>query len=100
MSDPIQDYARAVAEAVHHAVADRFADELPFTKSDYDAIIATVPAPDVQAQVDAAARKALYQFAGWLTNREERIVLSAHDDAAPILEAVASFLITRSAKGE
>jgi hypothetical protein len=35
--------------------------------------------------------EAVYGFAGWLTTRTERTVMSASDDSAPILELVAQF---------
>ena len=35
--------------------------------------------------------EAIYGFAGWLTTREEKIVLSASDDAAPIVELIEQF---------
>lgn len=37
------------------------------------------------------AAEALYGFAGWLTSRDKRIVMSSADDAAPAAEAVAEF---------
>jgi len=45
----IDEYARAVARA-----ALRWALPLPVPPDQIDAIIASVPAPDVQAQIDAA----------------------------------------------
>jgi len=33
----------------------------------------------------------LYKFVGWLTSREERIILSSTDDAAPVTELVKEF---------
>lgn len=38
------------------------------------------------------ASEALYGFAGWLTGRDEVIVMSARDNAAPAGEAVAEFI--------
>jgi len=38
------------------------------------------------------ASEALYGFAGWLTSRDEVIVMSARDNAAPAAEAVAEFM--------
>ncbi len=35
--------------------------------------------------------EALYTFMGWLTTRNEKIVLSAADDATPAAEAVEDF---------
>ncbi len=35
--------------------------------------------------------EALYGFAGWLTSREERTVMSSSDDAAGIADLVAEF---------
>jgi len=34
----------------------------------------------------------LYGFAGWLTCREERTILSSYDNASPAAEAVAAFI--------
>lgn len=37
------------------------------------------------------AAEAVYGFVGWLTSREERTVMSAKDDCAPIAELVKRF---------
>lgn len=37
------------------------------------------------------AAEAVYGFVGWLTTREERTVMSAKDDCAPIAELIKSF---------
>jgi len=40
------------------------------------------------------ASEAVYGFAGWLTTRAEKTVMSATDDAAPIADLVAEFCKT------
>ena len=40
---------------------------------------------------ELSASEAIYSFAGWLTSRKERTVMSATDDAAPIAELVDQF---------
>lgn len=37
------------------------------------------------------AAEAVYGFVGWLTSREERTVMSAKDDCAPIAELIKRF---------
>ena len=37
------------------------------------------------------ASEALYGFCGWLTSREEKTVMAANEDAAPIANLVAAF---------
>jgi len=37
------------------------------------------------------ASEALYGFCGWLTSRDEKTIMSANDDAAPIAELVNKF---------
>jgi hypothetical protein len=37
------------------------------------------------------ASEAIYGFAGWLTTRDEKTVMSATDDSAPIADLVAEF---------
>lgn len=37
------------------------------------------------------AAEAVYGFVGWLTTREERTVMSAKDDCAPIVELIKRF---------
>lgn len=37
------------------------------------------------------ASEALFSFAGWLTSRKEKTIMSSQDDAAPIADLVAQF---------
>lgn len=45
------------------------------------------------------ASEAVYGFAAWLTTREEKTVLSATDDAAPICELVDRFCRANNLSG-
>jgi hypothetical protein len=45
--------------------------------------------------LDHIVSGAIYDFAGFLTTRDERITLSATDDAAPAADAVKAFLTLR-----
>ena len=47
---------------------------------------------DTKADLVAAA---LYDMMAWLTTREERLVLSSRDNAAPAADAVAEFIQLR-----
>ena len=38
------------------------------------------------------ASEALYGFAGWLTTRKEKTIMSSSDDAAPIAELIQRFI--------
>jgi hypothetical protein len=49
----------------------------------------------MQERLDHIAIGCLYDFMAWLTTRDEELVLSAHNDAAPAAEAVEEFLKTR-----
>ena len=40
---------------------------------------------------DMSASEAVYGFAGWLTSRSERVVMSSKDDAAAVADLVAEF---------
>jgi hypothetical protein len=40
---------------------------------------------------ELTAAEALYGFCAWLTTRDERTVMSASDDAAPIPQLIAEF---------
>ena len=41
--------------------------------------------------ITLSASEAVYGFAGWLTSREEKTVMSSSDDAAPVAELVEEF---------
>ena len=45
------------------------------------------------------AAEAVYGFVGWLTSREERTVMSAKDDCAPIAELIKTFLHRKQPAG-
>ena len=45
----------------------------------------------VDTRRSLSASEALYGFAGWLTSRQERTVMSSADDAAPIADLVKEF---------
>lgn len=52
----------------------------------------TPPAPQVPAPVDEEIiAGVLFDFMGWLTSREKRIVLSSADFASPAVEAIREF---------
>lgn len=41
---------------------------------------------------EAIIADTIYKFAGWLATREQRLVISASDDAVPVAEAVVEYL--------
>ena len=45
----------------------------------------------VREPVCLSASEAVYGFAGWLTTRPERVVISSRDDAAIVADLVAEF---------
>lgn len=48
-----------------------------------------------QEKLDHVVAGAIFDFMGWLTTRQEKLVLSSADDAAPAAEAVKEFLTMR-----
>lgn len=48
-----------------------------------------------QESLDHVVGGALFDFAGFLTTREKQIICSAHDDAAPMADAVQEFMELR-----
>ena len=48
-----------------------------------------------QEKLDPVVAGAIFDFMGWLTTRQEKLVLSSADDAAPAAEAVKEFLTMR-----
>ena len=48
-----------------------------------------------QEKLDHVVAGAIFDFMGWLTTRQEKLVLSSVDDAAPAAEAVKEFLTMR-----
>ena len=48
-----------------------------------------------QEKLDHVVAGAIFDFMGWLTTRQEKLVLSSADDAAPAAEAVKGFLTMR-----
>ncbi|MGL4891647.1 MAG: hypothetical protein ACRC52_12755 [Aeromonas veronii] len=48
-----------------------------------------------QEKLDHFVAGAIFDFMGWLTTRQEKLVLSSADDAAPAAEAVKEFLTMR-----
>ena len=48
-----------------------------------------------QEKLDHVVAGAIFDFMGWLTTRQEKLVLSGADDAAPAAEAVKEFLTMR-----
>jgi hypothetical protein len=45
--------------------------------------------------LDRVVSGVLFDFMGWLTSREERLILSAKDDAAPAVAVISEFLKKR-----
>ena len=48
-----------------------------------------------QEKLDHVVAGAIFDFMGWLTTRQEKLVLSSADDVAPAAEAVKEFLTMR-----
>lgn len=55
------------------------------------AILANALADAAAPVGEMSASEALYAFAGWLTTRQERTVMSARDWATPVADRVAEF---------
>ena len=56
-----------------------------------DAIKALEEALAKQEQGEPVIAGALFDFMGWLTSREERLVLSSSDEASPAVDAIRDF---------
>lgn len=54
------------------------------------------PAADVQPVVDTVIAGVLFDLMGWLTSREERLMLSSADDASPAVKVLREFAEMRS----
>lgn len=49
-----------------------------------------------QEKLNHVVTGVLYDFMGYLTTREEQIVLSSHDDASPAVTTIEDFLLKRN----
>ena len=89
-----------ICEASHHKKHEQHAsnESCPHVakqKKVYEAIKAALEAKD-EPVAHSVVAGALFDFMGWLTSREKRLILSSVDEASPAVEAITEFAKKRN----